>query len=423
MKRRGVVTGAGVVSSIGKSHGAFAQSLRAGVSGIGVMQERADVALPVRVAAELRDFRLDEQLRAVAALSPDLRSRALQAARRSPLTVQAAVAAAAEAYTMAGLAERPVPAERIGLIVAGSNLTQSYQFSLYPKVQRAPEYITPSYALHQFDTDTLGTVSEVLGIHGEGLTVGGASASGNVGIVKGYQLLQQGDVDVCLVVGALTDLSPLEFWAFHNAGALGGKTLGDRPDQACRPFDSAHEGFIYGQASGCLVLEALPSAEAREATILAELLGGAIVLDGNRSSDPREDGEARAMEQALRQAELEPAAVDYINAHGTSTPAGDITELKAIRRVFGDGTERIWLNSTKALTGHCLSAAGVVEAIAVLVQLQGGFVHPNRNLVNPVAEGFRFAPAAAVAEEITVAMSNSFGFGGINTSVLFKKGV
>jgi malonyl-ACP decarboxylase len=272
------------------------------------------------------------------------------------------------------------------------------------------------------DTDHVGTVSEIFKIQGEGFTVGGSSASGNLAIIKGHQLIQLELVEACLVIGALADLSPLELQGFYNVGAMGGKRYRDQPAQACRPFDRDHEGFIYGQAGGCLVLESFASARKRGIPVLAEIVGASLLLDANRLPNPREEGEVRVMEAALAQAKVKPGQIDYLNAHGTSSPLGDETEVKAIKRVFKENLPGLWINSTKGLTGHCLTAAGVIESIAVIIQMQQGFVHPNLNLENPIDSQCRFSRKESNRVSIDISMSNSFGFGGINTCLIFKKG-
>jgi malonyl-ACP decarboxylase len=225
-----------------------------------------------------------------------------------------------------------------------------------------------------------------------------------------------------MVVGSLADLSPMEMQGFVNIGGMGGKAFSDEPARACRPFDSAHEGFIYGQGSGCIILESGECARKRKTSILASMPGGAVVLDGNRLSNPNEDGEVRVMEEALRQAGIGYQELDYINAHGTSTPLGDETEIKAIKRVLKERLTQVWVNSTKSMTGHCLYSAGVIEAIASIIQMREGFVHPNLNLEHPIDSECRFSGAVTVPAEIKTAMSNSFGFGGINTSIILKIG-
>lgn len=417
------ITGLGIVSSIGRDSKEFSESIYSGKCGIKLLQSKGSELLPVKLGAPVDDFSFDTELQKFIELDNDLVSKAKKCARRSPKSVQVSVLASLEAWYQAELHKSRVSGDRIGLVVAGSNISQSLQYGLHSKFVESPEYVTPSYALHFMDTDHVGTISEVLGIHGEGITVGGASASGNVAIIKGYQLVCMGLVDVCVVVGALTDLSPIELQAFHNLGAYGGKSFQSNPEKACRPFDRDHEGFIYGQAGGCIILESLESARKRNSTVIGQMLGGSIGLDGNRLSDPNEDGEVQVMEKAMNNAGITYQEIDYINTHGTSTPLGDVTELKAIKRVFKERSQQIWLNSTKGLTGHCLYSAGVVETIATIVQLQQGFIHPNLNLDNPIDTDCRLNGKTAQQADINMAVSNSFGFGGINTSIILKKGV
>lgn len=420
-QHRVVITGMGIVSAIGRTVEDFRQALLLGRSGIGFLQDPCEACSPVRIGAKIHDFVFASGVQHPLSLRDETIRNAQAITLRSPFAVQCSAASALEAWDSSGLDEKSISPERRGIVVAGNNVSQRYLFTVYEKFRESPEYVLPSYALHYMDTDQVGTLSEIFRIRGEGYTAGGASASGNIGIINGCRLVQSGLVDVCMVVGSPADLSPVELQAFHNMGALGGKRFCSQPEKACRPFDSDHEGFIYGQAGGSLILESLESARKRGVRIWAEIMGTAMTLDGNRSSDPNAWGEARAMEAALSQAQKAATDVDYINAHGTSSPLGDTTELKAIRQVFRDHLSKVWINSTKSLTGHCLSSAGVIEAIATVVQMQGGFIHPNRNLINPIDGGCRFSGATAVQADISLALSNSFGFGGINSSILFGK--
>ncbi len=417
-----VVSGMGIISAVGQDTGEFHASLRQGRSGIGRLKTAAGMPIPVDIGADIRDFSFNLALQQYDCLKQDFIHKVKICALRSPLGIQASAIAALEAWQQARLFDAPIKPDRLGIVVAGSNISQNYQYGLVPGFLQAPEYLNPRYALHYMDTDQVGTLSEIFSIHGEGFTVGGASASGGAAIIKGCQLIQLGILDACLVVGALTDLSPLELQAFSSIGAMAGKRFRDEPDKACRPFDQDHEGFIYGQAAAALVLESPSSARARRVLVPAVISGGALVLDGNRLSDPGEQGEARAMQAAITQAQVRPADVQYINAHGTSSPLGDEAEIKAIKRVFDKNISHIWINSTKGLTGHTLTAAGVVETIAVIIQMQEGFVHPNLNLENPIDQDCRFCPGESTPASIDVAMSNSFGFGGINTSLILQKG-
>lgn len=418
------VTGLGIVSSIGGNVADFTRSLRDGRCGVGFLKRRAVGELPTCVGAEIAEFSLMPWIARCdrGEFEKEVLERARQALHGGPFGVQVSTAAALEAWTQAQLLRRGVPSRRMGIVVAGSNLNQGYVFDAWLKYQKLPQCVSPKYSMHYWDTDHVGVLSEVLGIRGEGFSVGGASASGNVAIIKAWQLIQLEAVDVCLVVGAMADLSPVELQGYFNVGAMGGRRFRECPDEACRPFDEDHEGFVYGEAAGCLVLESVQSAKGRGVPVLAEVLGTSLLLDGNRLANPNKDGEVQAMEEALRQARVPREEIDYVNAHGSSSPLGDETEVQAMKEVFRGSLPRLWINSTKGLMGHCLTAAGVVEAIAVVVQMQHGFVHPNRNLVRPIDLDCRFCPAQSIEAPIRRVMKNSFGFGGINSAVVFGKG-
>jgi malonyl-ACP decarboxylase len=244
--QRVVVTGMGIISAIGQNVKEYEQSLRAGRCGIETLKSKDGPAISVTMGAEIGEFSLETRLQQFAELPKDLRQNAYYATKRSPSTIQTSLVSALEAWENAQLHSKAISKERLGIVVAGHNLTQQYQYDNYPKFQQTPEYLSPRYPLHFMDTDQVGTLSEIFQILGEGFTIGGASASGNVAIIKGYQLIQLGLVDACLVVGAMADLSPMELQGFYNLGAMGGKRLVNEPKKACRPFDEDHEGFIYG---------------------------------------------------------------------------------------------------------------------------------------------------------------------------------
>lgn len=420
------ITGMGILSSIGGNVPEFSASLRAGRAGFARIA-RKHASAPMDIAAELKDFSYPDALQRC----PDVPEAVLLAARklgrRAPFPVQVAILSALEAWSMAGLfgsgsgpGRRPAP-ERLGVIVAGQNTTQNYQFGLIPGFLENPEYLSPRYGLEFFDSNQVGILSELLGIRGEGLVVGGASATGNLAVIKAWQAVSAGWLDACLVAGIVADPSPMDVQGFFTMGAMGGRKFSDRPDEACRPFDVQHEGFLYGQAGACVIVESRASAAARGAPILAEIKSGAMYLDGNSSSNPSVDGEAAAMLAAIAGSGLALSEIGYVNAHGSSSPLGDRTEAEAIRYVFGDLASRVWINATKGLTGHCLQSAGVVEIIATILQMREGFIHPNRNLQEPVRAGLRFSGPVSVDASIEAAISNSFGFGGINSSVVLAR--
>jgi len=415
----------GIISSIGENISHFAKSLNSGNCGIGFLENKNEPPVTVNLGAKIKNIDLKSTLEKYEKdnrISPDFKRKILICAHDAPFGVQVSVLSALEAGLEAQLIQKPVKSERVSIVAAGSNLNPQYGYGLLPKFKQEPRYLTPKYAIHYMDTDHVGTLSEIFQIQGEGFSVGGASASGNLAIIKGYQLIQLGIADMCLVIGGLSDLSPLELQGYYNLGAMGGKKFCHQPEKACRPFDKDHEGFIYGQAGGCLVLESLDSAKKRGVRVLAEITAGAINMDGNRLPNPNVKGEAQAMESAINLAGLKSMDIDYINAHGTSSPLGDETEIKAIKQVFNKHIDNLWINSTKGLTGHCLTSAGVIECIATIIQINEGFIHPNLNLENPIDEDCRLCGSQAIQEKINLALSNSFGFGGINTSILLRKG-
>ncbi|GAA2545560.1 beta-ketoacyl synthase N-terminal-like domain-containing protein [Streptomyces fimbriatus] len=402
-----VVSGVGVLCAVADDPAAFAAALREGRCGI----RRGADGGPGR--ADLDD---DAPQRALEALrgSPGLPvDRALRTTGRSCLAVRAAVAAALEAWADARLDEHAPAPDRVGLVVAGNNLTGRQLAALTTRYAQKPRFVPPRSALRLQDTDQVGVLSEVLGIEGEGCTVGAASASGNLALVQGARLVASGAADACLVVGALTELSDVERQAYLNIGAMA-------PGPAAPPFDPDHSGFVAGQAAACAVLESETSARRRRVPGYARVGGvhARLAATGSAAPDPR--AEAAAMTGALRDAGVRPDQVTYVNTHGTGSPGGDAAELAALDEVFAHTGRRPWVNATKGLTGHCLAAAGVVEAVAVAVQMRGGFLHPTPGRPPKNVRGAEFTGDAAVPADVSHALSNGFGFGGFNSSILFS---
>ncbi len=418
---RVTATGLGVVCAIGEDAASFAASLRQGRCGVRAWPEE-DTGEAGRAAALLPDFDFARAVDRCAELPESLRRHAKRTVHRAPTPLLAAVAVALQAWQDARLHETTIDAERVAVIVGGANLTRGYTHAMAARFAKSPAHLPPRYAMQFMDTDHVGALSAIFGARGEGFTVGGASASGGAALVKGMQLVRAGEAEACLVVGALAELSPVELQSFFNVGAMAGRQFADRPQAACRPFDRGAEGFVYGQGCASLLLESEASAARRGVAPRARLAGGALALDGNRQPDPSAAGEARVMRAALAQAGTAPEDVDYVNAHGTSSPLGDAAEAQAVREVFGDRAAALRVNATKGLTGHCLYAAGVLEAAATVLQMQGGFLHPNLNLENPIADGIGFCGPEAEPGEIRLALSNSFGFGGVNTCLALRPG-
>ena len=334
---RVVITGMGVCAAGAGNQAEFLEALREGRCGIRFHRD------PQTGTVQLGAFLADDPIAVdAAAPNPPLARSIL---RGAPRNTAIACAVALEAYAQAR-GEVDFVAEKTALVVAGNNLQQRYIAEHYQRFAARRAFMPPRYALHFMDTYHVGAVSELLGIRGPGFTAGGASASGNVALYQACQLLQTGEAVACVCLGPFSDFSDFEFQGFSNLGAMHPGTTDALPETQCRPFDRGRRGFVFGQASGCVILETLDHARGRGATVLAELAGVSLALDGNHSTDPSADGEARAMRLALRKAGLEPEAVDYLNAHGTASAVGDDAECAAIRQVFGT-RGRPAINATK----------------------------------------------------------------------------
>lgn len=399
-----VITGMGVISAVGQGKDAFARALFGGESAFGVMQrpgrQRDESAY---LGAEIREI----------ATPPDISRQTMRAAS---LSAQAALAVLQEAWSEARLGE--VDPRRIGLVVGGSNVQQRELTQVHETYRERSEFLRPTYALSFMDTDLCGFCTSQFGIRGPAYTVGGASASGQLAIVQAAQAVTSGQVDVCIALGALMDLSHWECRGMRALGAMGSDRFASEPGLACRPFDRDHDGFIFGEACGAVVIESQESSERRGMTPYATLRGWGVAMDGNRNSNPSLEGESQAIQYALESSETAPSRIDYVNPHGTGSVVGDETELQALTAT---GLGGVFLNATKSLIGHALTAAGTVEVIATLLQMQAGRLHPTRNLDNPIDPGRNWVRDEPVEHQIENALTLSMGFGGINTALCWER--
>jgi malonyl-ACP decarboxylase len=306
------------------------------------------------------------------------------------------------------------PPEQTGIVVAGSNLQLGRAWQAYEKYRAEPAWLSPRHGYEFYDTHVMALLAETLGLRGPGVTVGGASASGNTAIMTGLDWVRHGRADACLVVGPLPELSPVERQALSAMGALAPE------GGACRPFDKAAAGFVPGEACAAVVLERAESAAARGAAALAEIAGAWSGLGGSHLPAPDVESELRAMAGALEDAGVGIGNLDYVSAHATSTPAGDAAECEALRRLLGARARAVPVNATKSLVGHALHAAGVVELVALVLQMRGGFVHGTVGLDDPIADDLWLVGPHAIERPMRLGLSNSFGFGSIATSVAVR---
>lgn len=400
------MTGLGVVTSIGQGKEAFLGALMAGQGAFGVMQ-RPGRQVPAPGATRFLGAEL-APLTLPATFPPARR-------RTASLSAQAAIACVHEAWQEAQLdGVEPV---RVGLVIGGSNVQQRELITMHEAYRDRPHFLRPTYSLSFMDSDLCGLCTELFGIRGLAFTVGGASASGQLAVLQAHELLQSDRVDVCIAVGALMDLSYWECQGFRAIGAMGSDRFADQPAAACRPFDRDRDGFIYGECCAAIVLERADRLDRRGVAPYARVLGGAIRMDANRNSDPSLEGELSAIRGALEQAGVAAASIDYVNPHGTGSPRGDETEVEAIYRA---GLAGAYINATKSLTGHGLTAAGAVELVATLLQMRSQRLHATRNLDHPIDDRCNWVRSAPLSHPIQRALKLSMGFGGINTALCLE---
>jgi malonyl-ACP decarboxylase len=398
-----LVTGMGVIASIGQGKAAFGEALLDGRSAFGVMRRPGRQRQSAYVGAEISEV-------AGPARIPR------QTMRAASLSAQAALVVLDEAWSEARLDE--VDPRRIGLVVGGSNVQQRELEQTHEAYRDRSAFLRPSYALAFMDSDLCGFCTAQFGIRGFAYTVGGASASGQLAVVQAAQAVLANQVDVCIALGALMDLSHWECRGLRAVGAMGSDRYAEEPALACRPFDRDHDGFIFGECCAALVLESPASSRRRGVGPYAALRGWGITMDGNRNPDPSLEGETQAIREALSASGWRPAQVDYVNPHGTGSAVGDETELRALRASGLDGAR---LNATKSLVGHGLSAAGTVEVVATLLQMRARRLHPTRNLDNPIDAAFNWVRERPVDHAIENALTLSMGFGGINTALCWRR--
>jgi 3-oxoacyl-[acyl-carrier-protein] synthase II len=409
-KRRVVVTGLGIVSPVGNTVQDAWDNIVAGNSGIGPIT-RFDVSdFPVRFGGEIRDFD-------VSAFIPN------KDARRMGEFIHYGVAAASDAIKDAGLEITEANARRAGVAIgSGIGGLHGIEVAYQAFLDGGPRKISPFFVPGNIINMIAGNLSIMYGLKGPNIAIVTActSATHNIGVAA--RTIAYGDADIMIAGGAEMATTPTGIGGFSSARAL--STRNDDPAGASRPWDTDRDGFVLSDGAGVLVLEEYQLARARGAKIYAEIAGFGMSGDAYHMTQPSEGGEgpAQCMDAALADAGLNHADVDYINAHGTSTPAGDIAETLAIKRSFGDLAGRLAISSTKSMTGHLLGAAGGVEALFTILALRDQVVPPTINLESPDPEcDLDYVPNTARKMQLEVALSNSFGFGGTNGTLVFRR--
>ena len=410
-KRRVVVTGLGIVSPVGSTVAEAWDNVVNGRSFIGPITRFDTTNYPTRFAGDVRGFVVDDYL-------------APKEARRMDPFVQYGYAAATQAIKDCGLAVTAANAERIGVAMgAGIGGLETIQINHEKLLEaKGPRKVSPFFVPASIINMISGHVSITYGLKGPNLAVVTACTTSTHSIGIAARCIQYGDADVMIAGGAEMAINPLGLAGFCQAKALSERN--DDPTRASRPWDRDRDGFVMGDGAGALVLEEYEYAKARGARIYAEFAGLGMSGDAHHITAPPEDGEGArlAMVNALRDAGVTPDSLDYINAHATSTPLGDIAETAAIKRALGPAAARVAVSSTKSVTGHLLGAAGAVEALFSILAIRDQVAPPTINLDNPDPQcDLDYVPNTARPMKIDVALSNSFGFGGTNGSLVFRR--
>ena len=408
--KRVVVTGMGVVSAVGNNFDDFWASIAAGTNGIDDITRFDTTDFRTKMGGEVRGFEAESYM--------DKKD-----AKRLPLFIQFALASAMMAHKDSGLNLELIDPYRIGVGVgSGIGGICVMEENARLLMEKGPKRVSPFFVPFEIINMASGRISMKLGAKGPNYASVTACATSNNAIGEAFRIVQRGDADVMFTGGSEAAMTPLGFAGFCSMRAMSARN--DDPKHASRPFDKNRDGFVMGEGAGVLVLESLEHALDRNAQIYAEIVGYGMTADAYDMVHPISNGEgaAKAMEFALMDAEIDLSEVDYINAHGTSTPAGDPAETQAIKRLFGERSYKIPVSSTKSMTGHLLGAAGAIEMIATIGSIKHSFVPPTINLVDadPTCD-LDYVPNEGRSATINTALSNSFGFGGHNTALVVRK--
>ncbi|MBI2080161.1 MAG: beta-ketoacyl-ACP synthase II [candidate division NC10 bacterium] len=409
MKRRVVVTGLGAVSPIGTGVESFWEALKAGVSGVGRITRFDPTGFDCQIAAEVKGF-------------DPLNWVEKKDARKMDTFIHYAIAAAAMAVEGAQLKVTEEDQGRVGVLIGtgmgGIPILVEEQKRL---LERGPGRVSPFFIPSIITNLASGWISIAYGAKGPNSCVSTACATGNHAIGDSFRIIQRGEADVMIAGGTEAVIVPLTIAGFAVMRAL--STRNDEPARASRPFDKDRDGFVMGEGAGVVILEALETAVRRGAPILAEVIGYGMSADAHHITAPAPEGEGavRSMQAALEDGGVRPDEVDYINAHGTSTPYNDRNETQAIKRLFGAHASRLAVSSTKSMTGHLLGAAGGIEAVATVLTLRRGILPPTINYETPDPDcDLDYVPNKPREASVRVALSNSFGFGGTNATLVFR---
>ncbi len=409
-RRRVVITGMGAITPLGPSAEEFWKNLVAGKSGAGPITHFDTTLYDTHFACEVKNFKATDYLDR-------------KAAQRMDPFSQFAIISSDLAVADAGISAKDFDPDRIG-VVFGSGIggMQSYDTQFTNYMQGGPRRISPFFIPMLIPDIASGQISIKHGFKGPNYATVSACATASHAIGDAFRIIQYGDADIILCGGSEAPITPMGLGGFNSMKAL--STRNDDPERASRPFDANRDGFVMGEGSATLVLEELEQARKRGAKIYAEMVGIGFTADAHHITAPPDDGNGaiRSMQRAIRDAKIKPEQVDYVNVHGTSTQLGDISETLALKATFGDHAQKLRISSTKSMTGHLLGAAGAIEAIAAIMACKTDTIPPtiNQEVPDPQCD-LNYTPNVAAHSTVQYAISNTFGFGGHNATLLVRK--
>ena len=408
---------------LGDTLDAFLEGLLAGRSAVSKWKSIETSNIYNKVGADLGDYDIDAKAASLEARIPaDMFKRMRKLIARVAWSTRLSILMTLDAFLDSRLDEAAIDFKRVATIISGHNINFNYLYEQRLRFAEEPDFMDAMAALHGLDTDHAGCISEVLGVRGSLYTVGAACASGNAALRCAVDEIRYHDAPAAIVTGAVLDFSPVELHSMALMGAISIQAFNDQPHAASRPWDLRREGFVPAHGGGVMVLEPLAGALKRGAKIYAEIVAVETNSDGSHLPQPSEEGQTRLMRYVLEKAQLAPDQIDYINAHATSTPIGDVTEIRSIKNVFGAHARNLKLNATKSMLGHTCWSAAIVETIAAILQMNAGRLHPSINIdeLDPEVD-LEICRGRVVEAPVKYLMKNSFGFGGINCVSVLKR--
>lgn len=423
-KKRIVITGMGILTPIGDNLDDYYNNLVAGKSALTKWRTLDTSKIRCKVGGDLGDYDYKACLKKMENDIPeDVFKKMKKILKTAPLSSRLTAITAVKAYIDAGLFKADIERDNICAILGGHNINSNYIYNNFKQFEEEPEYINGLMGIVVYDTDVIASIAEILNIQGPVYSSGGTCTSTGIAMKNAVSEIRHGDSDIALVTGGILDYSPLDLQALILVSAISYKSYNEHPEKSSRPFDTKREGFVPSHGSGVLVFEELEHAKKRNAKIYAEVLEVQSSSDANHLSNPSVEGQSKLMRKVLKNADVKPDQIDYINAHATSTPLGDKIEIASIKNVFGDHAYKLKVNATKSLIGHAGWSAAAVELIAGILQMKNSTLHPSINVdeQDPEIDIDVCANKKVENYEINYMLKNSFGFGGLNCCSVIKK--